>query len=237
MPPADPPDVRWHFFSRQAAALEHADSSSELQVWSLESSSQDQGKRSYIVASNEAFWRRYRSMIPHNRHYYEVIRAGRPCHLYFDLEYCRVANPQSDGDQMVRTLCSEVRTALGESYFNGRCPECRIVDLDSTTSRKFSRHVIVRISAAAFSNNVHAGSFVHALLSSLASRRADEPLIAALFVAPKASEAPRKPSAAANVCFVDTSVYTRNRCFRLCRLTGSQPSCHPELSTCTWWLL
>ena len=225
-----PDQPGWHLFSRQAAALEFADSLSSdrrAQVWSVEQE-EDGGKRSYIVASQEEFWRRYRRMLPHHRHHYEIIRESTPCHLYFDLEFCLVANPHIHGDSMVRTLCEEVRMALGDRYFDdGRCPPCHIVDLDSTTKSKFSRHLIVRISGAAFTDNSHVGSFVGDLLASLAKRRADEPSIAALFVAPKANELPRKPSAAAQVSFVDTSVYTRNRCFRLCTRAGPRTLLEP----------
>ena len=210
-------DLRWWHFTKQSAALELAESLApewKAQVWSLELD-QCKGKRSYIVASIEAFWRRYRGLHPPARHYYELIRAGRPCHLYFDLEFCRAANPGSTrcGEQMVRTLCMEVRHALGARFGTKHSADCRIVDLDSSTPQKFSRHIIIRMRDAAFSSNVHVGSFVHELLSSFLARRANEPPIAAMFVAPPTS---RAPSAAAQVSFVDTSVYSRNRCFRLC---------------------
>ena len=42
-----------------------------------------EGKRSFIVTSYAKFWERYRDMLPQHRHYYEIIRESRPCHLYF----------------------------------------------------------------------------------------------------------------------------------------------------------
>ena len=213
-----PTNPGWRHFSKQAAALEHAALDPQDQVWSIELD-QGNGSRSYIVASREAFWLRYRAMHPPTpRHYYEVIRADQPCHCYFDLEFCRIANPESNGEQMVRILCNEVRTALEAHY--GKARPIRIVDLESSTPRKFSRHVVVRMDGAAFSNNREAGRFVCELLSSLKERRANEPMIASLFVAPPQAGAPRKPSAATQVCFIDGSVYTRNRCFRICTLLG-----------------
>lgn len=216
-------DLRWHYFTKQAAALDYAASNRQAQVWSLELDG-GKGARSYIVASREAFWIRYRKMNPPTpRHYYEVIRAEQPCQLYFDLEFCRVANPEADGEQMVRTLCDEVRSAL-EARYGTAHSILRIIDLESSTCRKFSRHVIVRMDGAAFAHNGHVGQFVHGLLSSLAERRANEPLVDSLFVAPPAtstSAAPRKPLGAENVCFVDVSVYSRNRCFRLCTPLGA----------------
>lgn len=43
----------------------------------------DSGKRFFVVATPEAFWRTYSRMPPATRHHYEIIREGHPCHLYF----------------------------------------------------------------------------------------------------------------------------------------------------------
>lgn len=43
------------------------------------------GKRSFIVTTYAAFWARYQGMLPQHRHYYEIIRQGWPCHLYFGM--------------------------------------------------------------------------------------------------------------------------------------------------------
>jgi hypothetical protein len=40
---------------------------------------------------------------------YEVIRAGRPCHMYFDLEFNRGANPDVDGQLLVDRLVALVQ--------------------------------------------------------------------------------------------------------------------------------
>ena len=42
------------------------------------------GARHYVVApSYQRFWRHYSRIVAGRRHYYEIIREGRPCHLYF----------------------------------------------------------------------------------------------------------------------------------------------------------
>lgn len=41
------------------------------------------GKRKFLAASVDELWARYGDMLPRHRHYYEIIREGRPCHLYF----------------------------------------------------------------------------------------------------------------------------------------------------------
>lgn len=41
------------------------------------------GKRRFLVSTVTNFYRRYSDMLPHHRHYYEIIREGQPCHIYF----------------------------------------------------------------------------------------------------------------------------------------------------------
>ena len=245
--------AKWQSFAHQQAALEHADSlpvGDDPQVWALEHG-ESGGKRTYLVASRAAFWQRYRMIIPPHRNYYEVIRCGRPCHLYFDVEYCRLSNPRSDGEAMVATLCREVRAALGRSFYDGACPEnMEIIDLDSSTTQKFSRHLIIRLDGAAFEDNSQCGYFVRQLCANWTVRRAAEPGIAALFVKPGAagdakmvntgaisapSDQSLRPSSIAttDVSFVDQSVYSRNRCFRLYKSCKAGKSAPFLLAGCT----
>ena len=118
MPPLQPPakrrhvapsaDVGWYTFDHQAAALEFAEV--HQTIWAREKNGN--GARSYIVATREDFWRRYKTLKREFRHYYELIRAESPCQLYFDVEYCKHANPEADGEEMVCTLVDELKKAL-----------------------------------------------------------------------------------------------------------------------------
>ena len=248
LPPAEPPSRRqfiapseeagWHRFGQQHAALDFVQ---PLQtVWALEKNGT--GARSYIVATREDFWRRYRTLPCAFRHHYELIRAECPCHLYLDIEFCRRANPDADGDRMMVTLLCELRAALRkllgleDGGTDDSAEWLQVVDLDSSGPTKFSRHLILRLrgGATAFADNAHCGRFILGLFAELRSRRDAEPPIAELFVAPPiaatADDAP-PPAAAAEatedaagaavgdsstrVCIVDLSVYTRHRCFRL----------------------
>ena len=278
----------WHTFALQDAALRfmsEAPADGDLMLWSLETDAH--GARRYIVATLADFWRRYRTLKPEFRHYYEVIVAGTPCHLYLDLEFHRGSNPRADGDRMVATLRAELGAALedrfGATILNG----AEWIEMDSSTDTKFSRHVVLRLLGAAFENNQQCGALVHDVCMKLEGRRATEPTMAALWVSappPKrtASEATRAAAPAAatppptapapapaapalvsaspptstgltstamvpmaataagehversgmgdashgpatgghlgtepRVCFVDLSVYSRNRCFRI----------------------
>ena len=63
-------------------------------VFSVEKSSS--GARSFIVTTPQHFWRRYVDMLPQHRHYYEIIREGQPCHLYFgEVSQLSAASPRT----------------------------------------------------------------------------------------------------------------------------------------------
>ncbi|GAX81169.1 hypothetical protein CEUSTIGMA_g8602.t1 [Chlamydomonas eustigma] len=60
--------------------------------------------RHFVVTSYQGLWRKQMGKSALKRHWYEVIREDRPCHLYFDLEYSRAANPVLNGDEVVDLL-------------------------------------------------------------------------------------------------------------------------------------
>ena len=66
---------------------------------------------------------------------------GSPCHLYFDLEFDRLANHGLDGNVLVDTLLLKVAEALHEVY-SLEYNQSWTMELDSTTTGKdeiFSR--------------------------------------------------------------------------------------------------
>jgi hypothetical protein len=76
---------------------------------------------------------------------YEIIREHRPCHLYFDLEFprCTGCNADVDGDALVQALVAVLQSALQAWLGVTLRPEQHVLELDSTTRTKFSRHLIV----------------------------------------------------------------------------------------------
>ena len=73
-----------------------------------EETSED-GRRHFIATTPAKLWACYEQLRPAERHHYEIIREGRPCHLYFDLEFSPCANPGLDGDALVETLMEVVK--------------------------------------------------------------------------------------------------------------------------------
>uniref|UniRef100_A0A453AMI1 DNA-directed primase/polymerase protein n=1 Tax=Aegilops tauschii subsp. strangulata TaxID=200361 RepID=A0A453AMI1_AEGTS len=74
---------------------------------------------------------------------------------------------------------------------------------------KFSRHLIIRIPKTAFKDNSHVGAFISEICSRIAAQRAANPNLDKLYITKDSGAEP------VDQLFVDTAVYSRNRCFRL----------------------
>ena len=178
------------------------------------------------------------------KHLYEVIIDSRPCWLYFDLEYDRKVNlglhPAKAMEAFRRVAASFCENILGADL-----DERSMLELDSTTDGKFSMHVVIKRfkrqrkralvetgdatscchiaqdltdeQELAFVNNAQAGLIVRKLIDYARSRQHDpESLARHLFVAaPRALGEHASTYTAKEVCIIDDSVYSRNRCFRL----------------------
>ena len=157
-------------FSRQQYAFDYVDSllchcsearSSHLKVFSFESISS--GQRKFMVATYSDFFRQYypaadvmtaaktsdvmttttTTKTSAHKHVYEIIRERHPCRAYFDLEYEKEFNPQADGDQLTALWINLVAWKLSESFHLDDIGRDNFIVLDSSTSKKFSKHVIV----------------------------------------------------------------------------------------------
>ena len=209
------------------------------------------GKRRYIVGNMGRFMQNYwRETDPIARHYYELIPEGTPCRMYFDLEFNKDANPMITSDisevlmtEFIDELCNEYQM-IHNICLSRSC----IVDLDSSTTNKFSRHLIIHSpNREIFADSLSAGLFVKRFVGRLAEEQSTgelenrhSTLAKYLFVNKKRIVEPYtmaeadKDVAPRNyginhkelTCFVDLGVYTRNRLFRLLGSTkfGHSPS-------------
>ncbi|EEC81996.1 hypothetical protein OsI_25931 [Oryza sativa Indica Group] len=197
----------WATFPRQEEAIRFCKAHAYTNVFSY----QDHltGQRRFLVSTYDEFWKRYNNMDPQIRHHYEVIQDGSPCHIYFDLEFDPRLNKMRDADEMVDILVAVTFSALHDKYsIEGQ--EEWIIELDSSTEEKFSRHLIIRIPKTAFKDNSHVGAFISEICSRIASQRAANPNFDKLYITKDSSCTGR-----ADHLFMDTAVYSRNRCFRL----------------------
>ncbi|GKY96821.1 hypothetical protein MPSEU_000641300 [Mayamaea pseudoterrestris] len=184
------------------------------------------GKRSYVVAHLGRFLHKYWTKTdPMTRHYYEVIPEHTPCRLYLDLEFSLVQNEALRGDGVAETLMTELFLELQaefETVYNIQLRREHIVDLDSSTSTKFSRHWILHLPKdVLFPDNITVGAFVKNMVSRLSNEQATKELAMKgrkllqdyLFVDTS------NKTGIQSTCIIDLGVYTRNRLFRL---LGSQ---------------
>ena len=220
-------------FPRQIQAFHYFDSlditiKSKYKIKLFSFESKLTGKRKFLVASWNEFFRNYMDEDDatskrrcHHGHYYEIIREGFPCRPYFDLEFSIPDNPQVHGDSLVATWVDLVLWKLYQLY--GLClDESHVIVLDSSSSIKFSKHVIIHVSSTQidqseneflFQNNGILGEFVESIIfdittpTSNSDIRVPLPAYQSLWVQAK--------DATSKTCFVDLGVYTRNRMFRI----------------------
>lgn len=163
------PSSIWKLFPRQCMAISFAQSCKEaVHVFALEKEKSQPGQRMYLVTSYIELWHYYRTYTQSLMHCYEVIPEGAVCKLYFDLEFHKPSNKGADGKTMVSSLIKFVCDKLMEVY-GIECSANRVLNLDSSTKDKFSRHLIFNLQNAAFKDNLHVGRFIHAILQPVLS--------------------------------------------------------------------
>ncbi|XP_074519324.1 DNA-directed primase/polymerase protein [Halichoeres trimaculatus] len=163
------PSSVWKLFPRQSMAISFAQSSKEaVHIFALEKENTPQGQRIYLVTSYTELWHYYRTYPQSLMHCYEVIPEGAVCKLYFDLEFYKPSNQGADGIAMVSSLIQYVCDKLMEVY-GIKCSVKDVLNLDSSTEDKFSRHLIFNLQDAAFKDNIHVGKFIHAILQPIPS--------------------------------------------------------------------
>jgi hypothetical protein len=212
-------------------------------------------KMRYVCAHAGRFFDKYWGKTePVHRHAYELIRPNTPCRLYFDIECDIEVNHiwKNDIDmrerflnELVAELSSELQSRYGsvvlenqsgEQYRLQTLERKHIVDLESSTEKKFSRHWIVHIPAMSekdtdnlittevlFPHSAAVGNFVRSWIGRLAEEQATGQLQSKrptlnehLFVRSNS-----KAAIDSVRCVIDLGVYTRNRLFRIMGSTKS----------------
>ncbi|NWY70816.1 PRIPO protein, partial [Erithacus rubecula] len=158
------PSSVWKIFSRQAEAFNYVKTCQEdVHVFALEKNTQS-GQRFYLVTTYKELWFYYTQGCKTSlMHCYEVIPEKDACKLYFDLEFYKPANPDADGKSMVMKLIELVSQKLKELY-DVNCSSKDVLNLDSSTDEKFSRHLIFLPQKTVFKDNTHIGNFVRTIL-------------------------------------------------------------------------
>ncbi|OCT99584.1 DNA-directed primase/polymerase protein isoform X1 [Xenopus laevis] len=161
------PSSVWKLFPRQALAFNFAKTCKEdVHLFALETVIDDTERRLYLVTTYAEFWFYYVKHPFSLSHCYEVIPADAVCKLYIDFEFYKSSNPEADGKKMVALVIEYFSIKLEELYGIKCSPEW-VLNLDSSSKEKFSRHLIFLLPNAAFKDNIHAGNFIKNVLKPL----------------------------------------------------------------------
>ncbi|KAJ3442478.1 DNA-directed primase / polymerase protein [Anaeramoeba flamelloides] len=156
------------------------------------------GKRIFYTLTYDQFWELFKFTKSKQRHFNEVICEGSICNLYYDLEFLKQFNPNLDGDHLVEIVVNETINYFNKVY-GINLDHSNFIILDSSTNAKYSSHVILRMKNIYFKNSIHTGRFVCSLLN-------DPNNLKQLLVhSDNDNQTP----------FIDLSVYSKNRNFRL----------------------
>ena len=226
----------WKEFPKQNQAIKFANSCRySVGVFSFESAKfGTSGQRHFVVSAYHTFVHRYLDLLQEKAppHFYEVILEGTVCRLYFDIEYKRQSNPSVDGIELLEIFIQFVCFCL-YVLFGIHCDRQHILDLESSSGNKFSRHLIFHLTNAAFQNNREIGNFVAFICNELRTLKCTDSMqslqptpypVSRLASWRSSVDCPAKESLLKlfvlndkgnEVLICDEGVYTKNRNFRL----------------------
>ena len=134
-------------------------------------------KRFFIVATRAEFHATYIRIQPEHRNFYEVITENDYCRLHFDIECSRELNPDFNYESAMEIFKNRVSREFGMSLAHNFDPDTisRLIDgsmchemfleMDSTNNKKFSRHLVLNMRPGVFfKNNIDVGNFVDSLM-------------------------------------------------------------------------
>lgn len=152
------------------------------------------GGRKFQVNENlDDFWKMYEKTEP--KYFYEVLRVGMPCRLYYDLEFFADQNPVKSGHEMVEKLIQLNKMKLEE--LGHPTTDSSIMVLEAFYKQKFSCHLVFHDTY--FADNQAIGAFVDGIIQSLSP--ADKNLFTVY-------------QQGGEQLFVDLSVYKQNQQMR-----------------------
>ncbi|KAF4519511.1 hypothetical protein B566_EDAN010696 [Ephemera danica] len=205
---------RWRVFRKQADAVQCANRWSHLGVLPFTYQHCNCSRRYFLATHPLELWHRNRRR-PQNTNY-EIIAEGRLSKLYLDLEFDREENQDRDGARMTDTF-NKILLHVLNTDFNLQLDLSHVLNLDSTTRKKFSRHIIYQFPIPVlFRSNIEAGvSVTKACELVRAALRREKDLSDLGISRAELEELEVKDKKGKVSLFVDEGVYTKNRHFRL----------------------
>ncbi|RZF43232.1 hypothetical protein LSTR_LSTR009036 [Laodelphax striatellus] len=151
------PSSIWEVFKKQADVLTFVNSRKcGLMSFVFQ---QNTGERLFLAAHPSWLWYHDSNKKLDSRSSYEIIQELTVCKLYFDIEFNKDVNPFHNGVEMLEIFIKIVCFYLYKLW-GIQCSRRNILDMDSSTNKKFSRHLIFQLPNAVFRDNYNAGNFV-----------------------------------------------------------------------------
>lgn len=144
---------------------------------------------SYIAATEEEIWEQYISQ--GTLTICEVIDSKKPCHLYIDIDVNLKETPGIKVYDCWKAVQPIIKEHFGILY--PKFPVDFIV-MDSSSTKKGSLHIVVKIKDHLFTNASHCGAYMRYLKKYIEEK---------------------KPNVVGHFSFFDLGIYTRNRLFRM----------------------
>ena len=174
------------------------------------------GARYFFLENPKVFYDYYITMQKNFKTIYEVLLKGKPCRLFFDIEFSKVLNNGIAGEARMRVFRQFLLEFLEEflnKFEKGAVTSSSnsgitTVELDSSNKVKFSRHLIVSLGSFALSDITHAGFLVWSLCRKIRAKISTGESSLNCLLINKADQEEKQ-------LFIDTSVYTMSRNFRL----------------------
>ena len=162
-----------------------------------------------------------------HRTFYEILQPNQSCHLYFDIEYDKLLNPNRDGESAVgifkRFLVEKILSIFGLHISNFVRDENdrfsgHLIELDASNYKKFSKHLIVILPGPHFfKDNKHVGEFVDFLCNEIKVTACLNNQNDSLSLSPLVHSLRQqfRGDIIQNVLFIDQTVYGALQNFRL----------------------
>lgn len=205
--------MKW--FDKQSDAIEACEKlGNQMGVFVLHKFS---GRRRFCVTTYEEFTGVYLDYHLDLCHYYEIIRAGAPCRLYFDIDVSLGGGVEVDGPSLVEIFIRFVNQCLLVE-FKRHIEDRQVLIMDSTSSTKFSQHIIYP--ETIFRSNEDCGNFVRKLAAAAADAvltGTTAEMVRGFPISDLERLYVEQPNGRGLNIIADLCVYSRNRHFRIYR--------------------
>ena len=193
-------------------AVNLSEKNGKLPIFSCDKpKSKIKGSKLFYTSSYERFWIYYELMTPDERCFYETLLPDIPCHLYADIEASKLTNKDVDFEELYANVIDSLRKFMIEKL-KVADEDIRIIELDSSTNQKFSKHCVVKVKDCYFQNNFHCGAFMRRFQKHIVTTCGPNSDNKFFVWGDKEKEFKDKSM---RVFFVDMGVYTLRRQFRL----------------------